>query len=181
MKISDSAGEIFSGEGKMKNLIFFIILILTLTGINFVRAASAQDNFKIEKIKPNVVRISGAKDALFSPSGKFLAVQASSYFYLLPVQNIDKSLENAAAAHKYDGLAIGFLPSETLIYSNSQGVFALESLKPNEGRKLFSPDSAKLLIELEDLRRKEVVIASNDLIITGDGHYDWGTEKGNIY
>ena len=145
-----------------------------------VRAIYAQDSeLKVDKIKPNVVRLSGARDAIYSPSSKLLAIQASSNFLLLTVQNLTKSFDNLSKVRKWNGQIIGFLPSETLIYSNGKETFALEPIK-QESQKIFSRNLAGYTNNY-DLTDKIIVIVSNDLIITGDGSYDWSGKMGNIF
>lgn len=164
----------------MKNRNLFLRLILILAGISSASIVAAQDSeFKVDKINSKAVRISGAKNVVYSPSGKFAALQTSSNFLLLPAQNLGQSIENPANARFTRGQIIGFLPSETLIYCTDDGVFALDPLKLTS-RKLFSQTAAQRLIENQP-NEKAIVIASNDLLITGDGSYDWGGNKGNIY
>ena len=164
----------------MRNRILLTTLILTLITTVLVRAIYAQDSeLKVDKIKPNIVKLSGARDVIYSPSVKFLAIQASSKFFLLNVQNLSESFDNLQNARKRDGQIIGFLPSETLIYSNGKETFALEPIK-QESRKIFSQNLAHYLND-NDLTDKIIVIVSNDLIITGDGSYDWNGKMGNIF
>jgi hypothetical protein len=142
-------------------------------------AESGIDNpAKIEKTSSGAIRINGVNEALFSPSGKFLAIQSDEKFFLLPTENLNESIANLEKLNPLNGQIVGFLPSDALIYSSANVVFSLEpaTLKT---QKLFTGAATKFL-DGGRLKQKEIVVVSNDLIISGDGNYDWGGNKGNI-
>jgi len=165
----------------MKNqLVFLTVTLILITTIFISNVFANQDlSLRVDKIKPNVVRVANATEAVYSPSGKFLAIQTASKFFLLPSQNLSKSTVNLQESRSWNGKILGFLPSETLIFSNSDGIFSLEPTNL-KSQKISSQNVAKLLHDKE-LTQKGFVIVSNDLIISGDGAYDWGAEKGNIF
>jgi hypothetical protein len=160
-------------------------IILTTLILNFVIAISAvaQDarvsELTAEKISPNVVRLSGAENAIYSRSGKFLAIQSASGFLLLPARKPLESSAEIASARRRNGRIIGFLSTETLVYSAGGEIFALDAVS-QKSRKLFSRSSGEKLAD-KVLSQREFVIASDDLIVTGDGSYDMGGNPGNIY
>jgi hypothetical protein len=166
----------------VKNQKILITLILFLTAAVCVDAMPFADDapqMKASKLNANTLRISGVTNAISSPSGKFLAVQSFSKFSLLATQNLNESIENL---NERDGKIIGFLPSDTLIYAANGEVLVLDPANRQQttARKIFSGNSAQNLIE-PGMGQSEVVIVSNDLIVSGSGSYDWGGDKGNIY
>lgn len=160
-------------------------IILTTLILNFVMAVSvfAQDapvsELTAEKISTNVVRLSGAENAVYSRTGKFLAIQMASEFLLLPVRKPFESFDELGSARRHSGRIIGFLSTDTLVYAADGEIFALDAAG-QRSRKLFSQNSAQKLVD-KVLSQREFVFVSDDLIITGDGSYDMGGNPGNIY
>lgn len=155
-------------------------VLLTIVFLLSSEIYAQEPLIRMARLEPNIVRASGVSDAVFSSDGRFLALQAPAKFAVLPVQNLYKNLENPIGLREYEGKVVGFLPSNALIFLNRDGVFTLDPLRPKP-KRLFTPAVGKQLIDDFDLRFNSVVIVSNDLIITGDGSYDWGGEMGNIF
>lgn len=165
----------------MKKQPLFSVTCLILITIFFSHGVFAVQDLpiKVEKISRNVLQINNVSEAVYSLSGKFIAIQNGSSFFLLPTQNLDKSLVEIQKFRSWSGNIIGFLPSELFIYSNQTGIFALNPIDLTE-QSIFPANIAKNFYE-KRLTRNEILIVSNDLIISGDGSYDWGAEKGNIF
>jgi hypothetical protein len=164
----------------MRGRLFLKSLILTLLFINLAVPARAQKSLTAQEIKPGVTRLAGARDAFFSPSGQYAAIQTGDHFVLLPAQNLAEAFADESKLTSRPGLIIGFSSSDTLVFSNAEGVFAIESPGPTS-RRLFAPKGAKHLVDFKDMSDRSLVFAPNDLLIAGDGNYDWGAERGNIY
>ena len=143
------------------------VLILILTAAVCV-AAGPIEVFRIDE---KTVRIEGVADAFYSPSGKLLAIQGESNFLLLSTRDLSKIIERS-------GNIIGFLPSETLVFSDRGEIFALAP-PAKLPRRIFAANLAKNLIDAPG--QSGVVIVSNDLIVAGGGSFDWGGRKGNIF
>lgn len=164
-----------------KRLLSFAATAVLIANV-FVANISAQENPPLKNDKSNAVvvhRINGATEAIYSASGKFLAIQSGSKFFLLPTENLSETIQNLEKSRARDGQIVGFLPSETLLYWHQNKIFALDPSASTE-RVLFSGNAAKLLSE-QSLDAKEIVVVSDDLIVSGDGNYDWGADKGNIF
>src|SRR5688500_2504683 len=104
-------------------------IILTTLILNFVLALStaAQDDRgaeRSERIAPNIVRVSGVEDAVYSPSGKFLAIQFASNFLIFPARKPPGSNDDLVSARHWNGRIMGFLSTETLVYSADGEIFA---------------------------------------------------------
>jgi hypothetical protein len=161
-------------------------IILATLILNFAIASSAavaQDSriseLTVEKISSNAARVSGAENAVYSRSGKFLAIQSASEFLLLPAGKPIESFSESGSARRRNGRIIGFLSTDTLVYSAGGEIFALDAVT-QKSRKLFSRSGGQRLAD-KVLSQREFVIVSDDLIITGDGQYDMGGNPGNIY
>ena len=171
----------------MRKRSFLIILAVVFVTCESSKIVFAQTSMlQVENVNPRVVRISGLSDAMYSPSGKFLALQGASKFVVFPSHdlgkshNLGKSIDDLKKIHEWNGKIIGFFPDGSLIYFNNNGVFTLDLIK-EKAEKIFIPAVGKYLTEDFDLRSNSIVIASKDLIITGDGSYDWGGKMGNIF
>lgn len=128
--------------------------------------------------EPTIISIEGASEAIFSPSGKFLSIKISSNFVVLSTKDLEKSLNDLPNKRKWEGQPVGFLPSDELFYIFQNETYKLEPAT-QKSRKMFTRNLVDYKREL-DLTHKDIVIVSTDLIISGNGNYDWGGEKGNI-
>ena len=162
---------------KVPNALFFVFLLLALAGCSNVE--SLEYSNKNAEQKRLTLKFVDVSDATFAPSGEFLAIQGSSNFYVLPTRNLFDAFKTLTDYPARTGKIIGFLPSGKLIYSDRGEIFSLNAANAQVER-LFDKTASTPLAN-KDFARKEYVIVSDDLIVTGDGNYDWGVGKGNIF
>ncbi len=161
-----------------KTSVFSIFLVLIVSSCSFVESPKISDKIPVV-VKDSTLELDGVSDAVFSLSGEFLAVQGPSKFYILPTANLIDTFRSLEDYPKLGGTILGFISSSKLVYAESDEIFRVDA---TDGRieKLFDKTNSKPLATA-DRARKEFVIVSADLIITGDGNWDWGEAKGNIY
>lgn len=162
------------------------LLLILIIGISVETAIQAQrydsaPPLTVEKIQPNAEMISGITSAIFSPTGKLTALQTDHGFYLLPTDKLGElaeGLENSRFPF-FEGQAKGFLPvSEKVVFAPRRGLYLLDSkaLKTQPIFQMTAEDEEKG----NYLSDGEMVVVSENLIISGDGNYDMGMSKGNI-
>ena len=156
----------------------FLMFILTIC--LFSAAIRAQPG-EVAKISPNVTQISGITDAKFSPSGKFLVLQTDVGFYLIPTERLDETLAGFDVLRDKawtEGWVKNFLPSDRIVFSSRRGLHALD---PQTGKTQSIYQVSAADEEKGDyLNDGEVIVAGENLIISGGGDYDLGGKKGNI-
>jgi hypothetical protein len=161
----------------IRTVVLLMFFMVAFAACQFVKPLES----KSEPLAPprSELRLSEVSNAIFSFSGEFVAVQAPSKFYLLPTGNLFESFKTLEDYRAYRGTIIGFLPSDRLVYSDGGEIFRVDAAG-TQAEKLFDKSAAVRLAD-QDVVRKEFVIVSEDLIVTGDGNYDWGEAKGNIF
>lgn len=162
------------------------IFTLFLAAFTAFSAAAARAQQCADPVPPPTVgeltaTLDGITEAMFSPSGKWTILQTGTGFYVLPTDRLDQAendLENSRLPFT-EGYAKGFLPqSEKVIFAPRRGLYALDPLtlksEPIFQTNATDPESGYFL------GYSEVIIASEDLIISGDGDYTRGLGSGNI-
>ena len=157
-----------------------LTLILTVFAMSVVVRAQCSDESPIEKIAPQATQVSGATDVIFSPSGKSVIVQLSWGFYVLPTEKLDDA-DAGFEESRYpclEGWAKGFLPSEKIVFAGRRGLYTMEpatkKTEPIYQITAAEEENGNYLID------GEMVLVSENLIVSGDGDYDLGLKKGNI-
>lgn len=155
------------------------ILMLILT-VCFSAALIRAQEVSVEKIAPNVLEIKAVTDAKFTPSGKFIIFQTETGYYIVPTERLDQingDIEDAGFTWS-EGFVKAFLPSGKIVVKTRRGLYSLD---PQTGK-----DSEIYTASAEDERKGtylndgEMVVANENLIISGDGEYDTGMSRGNI-
>lgn len=135
-----------------------------------------------EKISPNVTQVNGGvTNVKFSPSGKLMIIQMDTGFYLFPIKRLEEVIANLGDFDNLwtEGQAKDFLPlSEKVVFAPRRGLYALnpQTLKTEPIYQMTAEDEEKG----NYLSDGEMVAVSENLIVSGDGEYDIGLEKGNI-
>jgi hypothetical protein len=160
---------------RMKNAILVIFNILMLAALGF---AQGDLTVQVEKLEKNGLQITGAEDAKYSPSGEWLAINTASRFYLLPTAGLDEALANLEKTPSLEGQVVGFMPSGKILYTTMKGTFTLDpaTLKSNAIFQMTKDDEENERFYSQNA----LVVVSENLIVSGDGRFDIGLEKGNI-
>ncbi len=163
----------------MKNRVLLVTTLL-IVFVN-IKDAPAQrtDAPSINEIQPNVIQLAGAREAIYAPSGKHLAIQLKSGFFLLPTEGLSSSTVSLAQTRMRQGQIIGFLPSGMLVFANRSRTYTLNP-ETQEQRQVLRSSLAQYIVD-GDLTDKSIVIVSNNLIVAGEGNFDWGGSMGNIF
>lgn len=162
------------------NKFVILTLILTVFAMSAVVRAQCSDDSPIEKIGARATQISGADGVIFSPSGKLMIVQMSWGFYVLPTETLDDAEAGLKESRFscWEGWAKGFLPSEKVVFAGRRGLYAIEpetkKTEPIYQITAAEEENGNYLID------GEMVLVSENLIVSGDGDYDLGLKKGNI-
>jgi hypothetical protein len=164
----------------MKNQIALRTLILTFIIIFAVFAGTGQEiEMTVAKLSEKVIRLSGAETAVPSPSGRFVAVQASAKIIVLPAENLFKSFAAVSKFKPRDGIILGFLPSDTLVYLTNEEIFGLDPV--SQKTRLLLPRETGEMLAGRTLIQNEFVLVSDELIVSGNGDYEMGGLPGNIF
>jgi hypothetical protein len=166
----------------MKNAIFIIINILLLSAGCF---ANGELPLAVEFVNPNVTRISNTAtegyptlSAKYSPNGKMLVIQTESRFVLVPTDKPDEYFNRLDKLRSWEGDAGGFLPSGKVVYSNERGIFTVDPVTYEIGTVYAVPPE-----DIEDgkpFSPGNLLVVSENLLVSGDGSYDMGGFKGSI-
>lgn len=134
----------------------------------------------VERISPNAIQISGLTYARFSPDGYWLVLETDAGFYLVPGERFETLVEDFEnSRYRYtEGWAREFLPSGRVVFSSRRGLFALDAAdgKTQTIYQLTAEDERNGTYPWDS----EIIAVSEDLVISGNGDYDTGGEKGHV-
>ena len=155
--------------------------ILTLILIACVSAVLIQaQSVKVTKIAPNASEFAVVRDANFSPSGKFMILQTDVGFYIIPTEKLDEITGNLDDLNISwtEGWAKAFMPSDRIVVKSRRSLYTLDP-QTEKGDEIYtaSSDDENKGNYLND---GELVVATENLIISGGGDYDFFNNKGTI-
>jgi WD40 repeat protein len=159
------------------NITKFLMLILTVC----LSAAWIQaQGVEVKKIAPNAQEFAVVMDANFTPSGEFLVVQSDVGFYIIPTEKLDEITGNLDDLNVSwtEGWAITFMPSGKIVVKSRRSLYTLDP-QTETGDEIYtaSSDNEEKGNYLND---GELVVVSENLIISGGGDYDFFNNKGTI-
>lgn len=166
----------------MKNVLVILIGIFFLAA---VCPAQNEPELKIQKIAPGVRLVDGRQEskpvgvaAWYSPDGKSLVVSAGAEFCVIPADRLDEALAGSGQRFWWKGQASAFLPSGKVVYTTVRGLYSAD---PRTGKTaaIYLPPAAEIDEESYYLNG-ELVVLSENLIVSGDGDYDDLGPRGNI-
>jgi hypothetical protein len=153
--------------------------LIAIVFVACLQAAFSQDvSFRIENLGRTAVRINGATGVHFSSApGGLIITSASHFAEIASVRELfADSRPDSNLITETVRRFIGVLPNGSILFKTASGAF-MRTHQTSVVKRFVSESDLEKLSDLD----QATVIVSDRLIVSGNGHFDWGGEKGFLY